>query len=208
LLSSFLEESKGIAGVKSIPGLFWTMNRADRENHFRNIVEKPEITAHVLSDDGIIPNNVRLPLLIYTAALRLPAEDADSLLQDLFASNRWTGSWVNGIYSYHHYHSTAHEVLGIIAGSAKVRLGGERGITQTVRSGDVLVIPAGVAHKNLGSSSDFSVVGAYPAGQKWDICYGEAKERPKAEQNILSVAMPHCDPVYGESGPLFEYWIR
>ncbi|WP_250123845.1 cupin domain-containing protein [Chroococcidiopsis sp. CCMEE 29] len=65
----------------------------------------------------------------------------------------------------HHYHSTAHEVLGISRGKAAVRLGGDaRGQTFEVRAGDVIIIPAGVAHKNLDSSSDFLVVGAYPLG--------------------------------------------
>jgi long-chain acyl-CoA synthetase len=46
--------------------------------------------------------------------------------------NGWSGTWRNGIYAFHHYHSTSHEVLGIAAGSAAVRFGGEGGATVRV----------------------------------------------------------------------------
>ncbi|NIU02548.1 MAG: cupin domain-containing protein, partial [Aliifodinibius sp.] len=80
----------------------------------------------------------------------------------LLHSNQWGGAWQNGIYGFHHYHSTAHEVLCVYKGEAKVQLGGDDGIIQTVKPGDVIIIPAGVAHKNLGSNSDFRIIGAYP----------------------------------------------
>ena len=85
-------------------------------------------------------------------------------------------------------------------------MGGENGITLTVRRGDVVVIPAGMAHKNLGASSDFRVVGAYPRGQSPDMCYGKAGERPQTVRNIAKVQLPLKDPVYGIDGPLKEHW--
>ena len=60
-------------------------------------------------------------------------------------------------------------VLGIAAGWVRVRLGGEGAQTVELRAGDVVVIPAGVAHKNEGASPDLLVVGAYPRGQS-PIC--------------------------------------
>ena len=77
-----------------------------------------------LEDDGVIPNS-SLPLILYKKALA----DADLAagFEALFTSNGWAGTWRNGIFSYHHYHATAHEVLGIARGSAMVRLGGEAG---------------------------------------------------------------------------------
>src|SRR5581483_10867523 len=116
-------------------------------------------------------------------------------------------SWRDGIYTYHHYHSTAHEVLGVFNGSATVQFGGEHGLKQKVNAGDVIIIPAGVAHKNLGASSAFGVVGAYPRGQTWDMNYGRAEERPRADENIVHVALPKRDPVYGSGGPLTEHWL-
>jgi len=83
-------------------------------------------------------------------------------VRSLFAGHQWGNSWRNGIYNYHHFHATTHEVLGIIRGHASVRFGGEQGVMLEVSAGDVVVIPAGVGHKKEGSSADLQVVGAYP----------------------------------------------
>ena len=169
------------------------------------MLNPPTIAVWQLADDGSVPNN-RLPLVVYQNAIQLPPPAMASLFEDLFLSNGWEGAWSDGIYTYHHYHSTAHEVLGMLKGSATVQLGGERGIKQKITAGDVLIIPAGVAHKNLGASSDFVVVGAYPKGQEWDMNYGRPQERPAADENIARVPLPKADPVYGKDGPLLHHW--
>ena len=71
-----------------------------------------------------------------------------------------------------------------------------------------MVIPAGVAHKKLKASGDFRVVGAYPAGQSPDMCYGRDEERPRADENIDRVPKPDADPVLGGSGPLQSLWME
>jgi len=116
----------------------------------------------VFADDGSFPNS-RLPALFYRGAIAT-SRDLGPAFETLFGRNGWTGSWRNGLYSFHHYHSTAHEVLGIHRGSVKVLLGGDKGRMVTLTAGDVIVIPAGVAHRNVESSSDYGVVGAYPTG--------------------------------------------
>jgi uncharacterized protein YjlB len=143
-----------------------------------------------------------VPLLLYNGAV--VAEPA--AIELLFESNGWSGTWRDGIYQYHHYHSVTHEVLGCYSGEALVCLGGENGIRVTLSAGDVVVIPAGVAHKNLGCSVDFGVVGAYPVGSAYDICYGRRDERPAADERIAAVPMPGNDPIFGKHGPLFEHW--
>ena len=105
-----------------------------------------------------------------------------------------------------HYHSSAHEVLGVFSGSARVQFGGETGIVLEVRAGDVVVIPAGVSHRNLGASRNFGVVGAYPNGQSWDMQYGKPGERPAADQRIARVPIPATDPVCGVDGPVCALW--
>ena len=70
----------------------------------------------------------------------------------------------------------------------------------------VVVIPAGVAHTNLGSTGDFRTVGAYPIGQTWDVCYGKPGERPAADRNVATTSLPGMDPVYGKSGPTDLLW--
>ena len=66
-----------------------------------------------------------------------------------FAARRWSNAWRNGIYPFHHFHSIAHEVLGIATGEVRVMFGGSAGQELMVQAGDVVVIPAGVAHRNV-----------------------------------------------------------
>ncbi|MFL6544510.1 MAG: cupin [Candidatus Udaeobacter sp.] len=157
------------------------------------------------TDDGIYPGSV-LPLLLYRAAIIAEAHDRAAVLERGFAQNDWRNSWRNGVYSFAHYHSTSHEVLGVYDGFAKLRLGGEHGQTVEIRSGDVILIPAGVAHQNIGASPDFGVVGAYPDGRHWDLLRGLPGERPKSDYTIAALPIPDCDPIYGAKGPLRQIW--
>ena len=122
-----------------------------------------QISLHHFADDGDIPNN-RLPLILYAGAVDVVAGDPARAFEDLFQANRWGNGWRNGIFPFHHYHSTAHEVLGIAAGEAEVRFGGESGATVHAKAGDAVLIPAGVGHKRLSGSPDLLVIGAYPLG--------------------------------------------
>jgi uncharacterized protein YjlB len=177
-------------------------------NELGRWLREPGEVARALAGDSTFPNNPALPLLAYQGAVALPERDPAALFEALFAANQWGGSWRNGVYGFHHYHSTAHEVLGVYSGNARIQLGGEGGIVQAVGPGDVVVIPAGVAHKNLGASPDFGVVGAYPRGQRPDMCYGRPGERPQADERIARVPHPLLDPVYGEGGALLVRWGR
>lgn len=160
---------------------------------------------HRFADDGTIPNN-HLPCLIYPAVLDPREGDPAVAFEAVFATNGWDRSWRNGIYPFPHYHSTAHEVLGICHGEARVRFGGARGVVLTVRPGDAVIIPAGVGHQNLGASDDLLVVGAYPPGPSWDLCTGEPGERPAVLDNIAAVPLPAADPLFGKDGPLTRCW--
>ena len=155
-------------------------------------------------DDGKIPNN-RFPLILYKNAFEERGGKGASWLENRFAKHDWTNSWRNGIYSFHHYHSTSHEVLGIYNGSALVHLGGEKGEKVNVEAGDIIIIPAGVGHKNLGSKG-LGVVGAYPEGRSWDLMRGLANERPKADENIVALPIPDADPLLGSKDGLKLIW--
>src|SRR6266568_7956316 len=165
----------------------------------------PTIETYSFADDGVVPNNPALPLVVYRGALP-DTGDRASACERMFGQHGWPDSWRNGIYAHHHYHSTAHEVLGIAAGSARVRLGGEDGQTVELRAGDVVVIPAGVAHKRESASADLLVIGAYPRGQSPDHCRAEAGAHDKAAENVALVPLPGADPVTGRADPLLECW--
>jgi uncharacterized protein YjlB len=164
------------------------------------LVEAAGILAAVIPDDGTFPNS-RLPLLVYPNGVSGPTTP-----ESVFRRNAWGSTWRNGVYSYHHYHSTAHEVLAVVGGSASVLLGGDNGILVEARTGDCIVIPAGVAHKLISRAPGFLVVGGYPAGQSYDVCLGRPGERPEADRRIAKVPLPASDPVQGTGGALEKLW--
>jgi uncharacterized protein YjlB len=160
---------------------------------------------HLFADDGDIPNN-RLPLIVYAGAIDPKGGDIAAAFEKLFAANSWGGMWRNGIYPFHHYHSTAHEVLGIAKGTAEVRFGGASGETLKVKAGDAVLIPAGVGHKRLSASADLLVVGAYPKGERADLMREGAEDKAGIRKRIASVALPQADPVAGRDGPMASAW--
>jgi uncharacterized protein YjlB len=81
-----------------------------------------EPLSFTFDDDGSIPNSA-LPLLVYRNAL---PEDAAGIEQ-IFATNRWPPAWRKGVHPFHHFHSSAHEVLGVARGEASVLFGGPSG---------------------------------------------------------------------------------
>ena len=168
------------------------------------MTDKPMVETYWFDDDGVVPNS-RLPLVVYRGAIP-PGRDPASACERMFAANGWPHSWRNGIYAHHHYHSTAHEVLGIAGGHASVRLGGENGRTVELKTGDVVVIPAGVAHKREAASADLLVIGSYPRGQDPDMCRAEAPDHEQAVPRIAAVPLPERDPVTGGAAPLLDCW--
>lgn len=165
-------------------------------------MEGLEVKSYYFKDDGKIPNNAGLPVLIYCGALKENSEQ----MEKIFNSHNWRNSWTNGVFNYHHYHSNVHEVLGITRGSATLHLGGEQGEKVRVEAGDVLVLPAGTGHKRLLASPDFQVVGAYPNGMDYNLRKGLSEERPKVLEEIQCVPLPQLDPIYGKNGPLIAKW--
>lgn len=167
-----------------------------------------EVSHHIVPGDKIFPNNNLLPVLVYTQVLRIPESEGSECIKKRFEFNDWKNSWIGDVFQYHHYHSNAHEALGVSKGNIMLQLGGEDGSITTLRKGDVIIIPAGVAHKNVGSSADFECVGAYPKGTEYDVNYGKPEERQQAEENIKKVPLPVTDPIFGNKGPILQHWKK
>ncbi|MGZ4964682.1 MAG: cupin [Limisphaerales bacterium] len=172
---------------------------------FAEVLNYPHIETFLLQDDGTFPNS-RLPMIIFRSALKVTGTEAEATFKKLFAQHDWGNNWAANVYDFHHYHSTTHEVLGVAAGEASLQFGGEDGVGERIAAGDVIIIPAGVAHKNNGCTQDFTVVGGYPEGRDWDLNKGLPGERPRVDENIAKLPLPKSDPVYGAEGPLLECW--
>lgn len=166
-----------------------------------------EPLALMFRDDGSIPNNPRLPFLVYRGAIDLADEASpERVIESTFAENGWGDMWRNGIFSYVHYHSMIHEALGIARGRAKVRFGGAAGEVLELSPGDVAVLPAGTGHQCLWATPDLCVIGAYPNRGNYDLCRGSKAEHAKALKTIPEVPLPDSDPVHGKAGPLTSLW--
>jgi uncharacterized protein YjlB len=75
----------------------------------------------------MLPNS-RFPLLIYRGAVPGGGEDA---VRERFRANGWLNNWrYPGIYTYHHFHSTTHECLGVAS-----RVDGARAVRQGRHAG-------------------------------------------------------------------------
>jgi uncharacterized protein YjlB len=154
------------------------------------------------ADDGAIPNS-KLPLLVYRQAV--PADPA--AIERIFTANRWPAAWRDAVHPFHHFHSDAHEALGVARGEAQVRFGGPAGEVLTVRAGDAVVVPAGVGHCNEGQTSDLLIIGAYPDNAEGpDLRRGSPAEHDAVVRNVAAVARPPADPVSGDAGPLVRIW--
>jgi uncharacterized protein YjlB len=114
----------------------------------------PPIT-HKFTDDGRIPNNPTLPLVLYRGGIDLTGSpDPKNLIEKAFAANGWGNLWRNGIYPYPHYHSMIHEAMGIARGRATVRFGGEHGQ-------EIEIVPRRRRHPAGGHRSSTSEADAY-----------------------------------------------
>lgn len=166
-----------------------------------------EPLALLFADDGAIPNNPTLPVLLLRGAIDLSGTaEPERAIETTFRRNGWGNSWRNGIYPYVHYHSMIHEVLGIARGRAKVRIGGSTGREFDLIASDVVVLPAGVGHQCLWADPNLMVIGAYPAEGEYDLCRGTRAERAQALETIPRVPIPGTDPVFGSEGPLTRLW--
>ncbi|KAI9829342.1 MAG: hypothetical protein M1819_006405 [Sarea resinae] len=166
------------------------------------------VSSHAIPAHGLIPNTAlqRKPLLIYHSVFP-PTMSAADIEKHLTKIGAVVPQWRYTMYSTTHFHSTTHEVLCVAAGRARLCFGGEGNpgrIEPVLEKGDVVIVPAGVGHRLLQElESGYEMVGAYPPGKQWDMCYGKAGEEKKVEA-IHGLGWFDKDPLYGDGGPALD----
>jgi uncharacterized protein YjlB len=181
-------------------------DRPDREALSGFVLTRKPLSM-MFSDDGLIPNNPRFPVLLYRGAINVSTRrfKAATIMDVIFAENNWGRSWRDTVYDFVHYHSQVHEVLGVARGRAVLEFGGPKGRVLTLYPGDVAVLPAGTGHRLIKASRGFQVVGAYPEQGTYDECT-DSRARPEAIKRIAKVIKPSKDPIYGATGPMAQLW--
>lgn len=156
---------------------------------------------------GGIPNN-RLPVLRVTGVRQAQGEPGADWLQRQFEGNDWGNCWRWRVYSYPHFHSNTHEVLGCYRGHARLQLGGPEGPELEMGAGELLLLPAGTGHCALAHSADFAVVGGYPQGREPDLWRGhEAEEElEQARRCSETVPIPLRGPIGGGEVDILGSW--
>ncbi|KAG7132638.1 hypothetical protein HYQ45_009002 [Verticillium longisporum] len=177
-------------------------------SHQLTALSSLRVSKHLIPAHNLIPNTSlqQKPLLLYHAAFPssiTPAEIESHLASVAVVEPQWRYT----MYTRTHFHSTTHEVLCVSRGRARLCFGGEANegrFEPVVETGDVIVVPAGVGHRLLEDlEGGFEMVGSYPKGRQWDMCYGEEGEE-KQVAAIKSVPWFVKDPVYGDQGPALD----
>lgn len=166
------------------------------------------VSSHQIPAFARLPNTSiqQKPLLIYHSAFP-PSTSASAIECHLSALSVVTPQWRYTMYSTTHFHSTTHEVLVVASGKARLCFGGEKPperVENLVGAGDVILIPAGVAHRLMEDvEGGFEMVGSYPVGKGWDMCYGREGEEDSVSK-IERLGWFERDPVYGDEGPVLN----
>ncbi|KAI5195068.1 hypothetical protein AUEXF2481DRAFT_63259 [Aureobasidium subglaciale EXF-2481] len=171
-------------------------------------LKEVKISKHQIPAHGLTPNTSiqKKPLLLYRNVF-IANTSAGQIEEHLRGLGVVEPAWRYTMYSTSHFHTTSHEVLCISSGSASLCFGHEDNpscVKETVKQGDVIIVPAGVAHRLLEDlEGGFEMVGSYPKGKSWDMCYGKRGEEGKVK-GIGGLGWFGVDPVYGVGGPAVD----
>ncbi|KAI0019866.1 RmlC-like cupin domain-containing protein [Xylariomycetidae sp. FL0641] len=168
------------------------------------------VSRHQIPSHNLVPNTSiqNRPLLHYHAAFP-PSTTASEIESHLSSVGVVEPQWRFTMYSTTHFHSTSHEVLCISNGGARLCFGGEENpgrVEPVAEKGDAIVVPAGVGHRlleDMTPGGGFQMVGSYPKGFNWDMCYGKKGEEAKVKA-IEKLGWFKRDPIYGDQGPTLE----
>ncbi|KIK40818.1 hypothetical protein CY34DRAFT_806815 [Suillus luteus UH-Slu-Lm8-n1] len=143
------------------------------------------VSSHLIPSFNLIPNTSlqNYPLIIYHECFS-PSTSAAVIEAHLRSVGVVEPQWRYTMYSTTHFHSTTHEVLCIASGRARLCFGVGHRLLQDLDGG-------------------FEMIGSYPKGKDWDMCYGREDEKANIEA-IKNLAWFDRDPIYGDEGPALQ----
>ncbi|KAF2860753.1 hypothetical protein K470DRAFT_257540 [Piedraia hortae CBS 480.64] len=127
-----------------------------------------KVTHHIIPAHGNTPNTSikHKPLLIYHTAFP-PTTGSIEIEHHLHTIGEVESQWRRTMYSTSHFHTTSHEVLAVSSGASRLLFGHEdisERVEACVERGDVIVIPAGVAHLLVEDEVGLIWWGSIPRG--------------------------------------------
>jgi len=153
-----------------------------------------KIEAFILPERDWLPDDLTFPVVHYSGVAQADCETTGKAFENAFARNAWPPQWHDGVYDYRRCHSTAHEVLGVPAGSATLTLDGLDGgmcrLNRAMRS-----------HWNgtLQHHDERQLPGGGRISGRTgpDMPRGPTEE---ARKRMASLPLPHSDPITGGTG--------
>ncbi|TVY14834.1 hypothetical protein LARI1_G007602, partial [Lachnellula arida] len=130
-----------------------------------NMAVHPEI--YHLQPTSFVPNN-RLPVLIYRNVLPQPHNEQSA--QEMLEKNHWTKK-ANSLFGFLLRLTKLQGNVGstVFQGHPTLLIGRgphdndeERSVSTELEPGDVIILPAGVAHCSIDGDSDYRSIGLYP----------------------------------------------
>ncbi|KAK1837965.1 cupin domain-containing protein [Colletotrichum chrysophilum] len=185
--------------------------------------------------------NSDFPVLVYRGVLGTGDELDEDEVSEKLQQYGWVkkGTW--GTITLKHFHPNTHECYGshssfsldtfkvsltelhpgIFQGRSELVFGeggsdpAGSGVRCWVRPGDVVVVPAGVAHASVADEKaapgekEYRYVGVYPEeSPQWRSEMGRKplQEKQGLVEEVEGVGLPRMDPLYGVDGPLIKIW--
>src|SRR5262245_5973587 len=126
-------------------------------DYLRHAVKARKPNAFRFKGDGVVPNNPKLPFILYRGPVTLTDDfDPAAVFEELFGRNGWRDSWHNGIFT----HTITREptkcsVLRAVMPGFVSAVNAEKSFAS--RPAMLWSCPAGTGHQRLAASKDFAL---------------------------------------------------
>ncbi|WP_017348201.1 cupin domain-containing protein [Pantoea sp. A4] len=129
-----------------------------------------------------VPNHPGLPVVHFRRAL------PDDPLKAKLQRSGWRMQWQGQPFAKPYFHSQAHVLHVVTAGTGVMQTGGEKGKQVQLRQGDLLFLPAGTGQQLLSADPRFQTQAWYPEKQSWDVCRSALSASAQCRQSATKLS--------------------